>query len=168
VHGALVNKNEISSVASRLICAFLAVLATTVAVGTGAAVAQESSKASPVDGIWLGTLQLGGQSLRIQVLLTSDAQGQEHCSMDSIDQGAFNVACTNVTYADRKLNFDIPAVKGQWSGELSADQNALNGNWKQGAPQLSISTDSPSAGHRHPNLSTPRDTPSTLRTCSRS
>ena len=128
------NKNEISSVASRLIYAFLAVLATTVAVGTGAAVAQESSKASPVDGIWLGTLQLGGQSLRIQVLLTSDAQGQEHCSMDSIDQGAFNVACTNVTYADRKLSFDIPAVKGQWSGELSADQNALNGNWKQGAP----------------------------------
>jgi len=92
------------------------------------------AKASPVDGIWLGTLQAGAQSLRIQVIVTSDSAGQEHCSMDSIDQGAFNVGCANVVYAGRQLNFDVPAVKGHWAGELSADQNTLTGNWNQGVP----------------------------------
>jgi serine-type D-Ala-D-Ala carboxypeptidase/endopeptidase len=129
------NIKKVSSSVSRLIYAFIAVLATIVAMSVSTpALAEESGKPSTVDGIWLGTLQLGGQSLRIQVVLTSDTEGQEHCSMDSIDQGAFNVACANVAYADRKLNFDIPAVKGHWSGELSADQNSLIGNWTQAGP----------------------------------
>jgi D-alanyl-D-alanine-carboxypeptidase/D-alanyl-D-alanine-endopeptidase len=93
-----------------------------------------SAKASPVDGIWLGTLTAGAQSLRIQIIVTSDGRGQEHCSMDSLDQGAFNVVCANVVYADRQLNLDVPAVHGHWAGELSADQNTLTGNWNQGVP----------------------------------
>lgn len=93
-----------------------------------------SAKAAPVDGIWLGTLQAGAQSLRIQIVVTSDDQGQEHCSIDSIDQGAFNIGCANVVYDDRKLNFDVPAFHGHWAGELSADQNTLTGTWNQGAP----------------------------------
>jgi D-alanyl-D-alanine-carboxypeptidase/D-alanyl-D-alanine-endopeptidase len=93
-----------------------------------------SAKASPVDGIWLGTLPAGAQSLRIQIIVWSDSQGQEHCSMDSLDQGAFNVACTDVVYVDRKLNFDVPVVHGHWAGELSADRDALTGTWNQGVP----------------------------------
>ena len=42
-------------------------------------------KTSPVDGVWLGTLQGGAQSLRIQFIVWSDGKAQEHCSMDSID-----------------------------------------------------------------------------------
>ena len=105
--------------------------------GSGPAAAQDDvgsqGKVSPVDGIWLGALQAGAQSLRIQIVLTSDAQGQERCTLDSIDQGAFNIECANVVYANRQLNFDVPAVKGHWLGELSADQNALSGTWAQGA-----------------------------------
>ena len=100
------------------------------------AAAQESAatKASPVDGIWLGTLPAGPQSLRIQIIVSSDSQGQEHCSMDSIDQGAFNIDCSNVVFADRQLNFDVAAVHGHWAGELSTDQNTLTGTWNQGVP----------------------------------
>lgn len=116
----------------------LALLVAVAAAGSGsiAAAAQENAatKASPVEGIWLGTLSVGPQSLRIQIILSSDSQGQLQCSMDSIDQGAFNVACANVVYADRQLNFDVPAVHGHWAGDLSADQNALTGSWNQGAP----------------------------------
>jgi serine-type D-Ala-D-Ala carboxypeptidase/endopeptidase len=130
-----VNCSELSSLASRLVYTFIAVLTTIVAIGAASSIsAQENGKASTADGIWLGTLQLGGQSLRIQVILSRDAQGQEHCSVDSIDQGAFNVTCANVALADRQVGFDIPAVKGHWSGELSADQNTLTGTWTQGAP----------------------------------
>jgi len=92
------------------------------------------TKTSPIDGIWLGTLPAGTQSLRIQIIVSSDSQGQEHCSVDSIDQGAFNIDCANVGYTDRHLNFDVPAFHGHWAGELSADQNSLVGNWNQGVP----------------------------------
>jgi D-alanyl-D-alanine-carboxypeptidase/D-alanyl-D-alanine-endopeptidase len=116
----------------------VAVLVAVAAVGANSmpAAAQESAepKASPIDGIWLGTLPAGAQSLRIQIIVTSDSQGQAHCSMDSIDQGSFNIDCANVVYADRQLNFDIPAVHGHWAGELSADRNTLAGNWNQGVP----------------------------------
>jgi serine-type D-Ala-D-Ala carboxypeptidase/endopeptidase len=100
------------------------------------ATAQESAvtKVSPVDGIWLGTLPAGPQSLRIQIIVTSDSQGQEHCSLDSIDQGGFNIDCTNVVYAKGQLNFDVPAVHGHWAGELSADLGTLAGIWNQGLP----------------------------------
>ncbi len=94
-----------------------------------------AGKASPVDGIWLGTLAVGERSLRIQIIVTSDSEAHEHCSLDSIDQGAFNIACANVVYADGKLNFEVPAVKGRWGGELSANRNALTGIWNQGVPE---------------------------------
>jgi D-alanyl-D-alanine-carboxypeptidase/D-alanyl-D-alanine-endopeptidase len=138
-----VDNNKISSLASRvsyclpLLRFSLLVLVALLVAGTGSipAAADESAvtKASPVDGIWLGTLAVGAQSLRIQVVLTSDSEGHAHCFMDSIDQGAFNIDCTNIAFADRQLNFDVPAVHGHWAGELT-DENTLTGNWSQGAP----------------------------------
>jgi CubicO group peptidase (beta-lactamase class C family) len=93
-----------------------------------------AAKPSPVDGIWLGALQAGSQALRLQITVTSDSAGQEYCSLDSLDQGALNLACSNVEYAGRQFSFDIPAVRGRWRGELSNDTNALTGEWSQGAP----------------------------------
>jgi D-alanyl-D-alanine-carboxypeptidase/D-alanyl-D-alanine-endopeptidase len=91
-------------------------------------------KASPVDGIWLGALAAGSQLLRIQIVLTSDSAGQEQCSVDSIDQGAFDIQCKNVVYADGHLTFDVPAVHGHFAGELSVDRNTLTGILNRGVP----------------------------------
>ena len=55
-----------------------------------------ASKPSPVDGIWLGTLTAGGNTLRIQLHVKSDASGQEFCTLDSLDQGAMGLECTKV------------------------------------------------------------------------
>jgi D-alanyl-D-alanine-carboxypeptidase/D-alanyl-D-alanine-endopeptidase len=74
-------------------------------------------KPSPVDGIWLGTLQAGGTSLRIQLMIKSDSAGQELCAMDSLDQ-----------------QFDVLTVHGTWKGTLSADGKTLSGVWSQGSP----------------------------------
>ena len=89
---------------------------------------------SAIDGYWLGTLKAGSQSLRIQVSLQSDASGHERCTLDSLDQGAFGLACENVSFRGQDLAFDIPAVKGHWGGKLSADGASLRGTWSQGQP----------------------------------
>jgi serine-type D-Ala-D-Ala carboxypeptidase/endopeptidase len=125
-----------------------------------------AEKPSPVDGIWLGTLQAPGRSLRIQLQLKSakgadarhqsvkelanpsggardtatvlrefprrDRSGKEHCSFDSLDQGAMGLVCENVRLDGNHFSFEVPVVHGHWSGTLSATGNELDGTWSQG------------------------------------
>jgi len=88
---------------------------------------------SVVDGFWLGTLKTGSQSLRLQITVKSDAAGNELCTLDSLDQGAFGLLCGSVSYSARSFSFDVPAAKGHWSGKLSDDGKTLSGDWTQRA-----------------------------------
>jgi len=91
-----------------------------------------AAKPSPVDGIWLGTLVAGPQSLRIQLTVKSDAAGHELCTLDSLDQGAFGLPCSNIVYSEQSFSFEIPVVNGRWAGKLSAEGRSLSGSWTQG------------------------------------
>ncbi|MGO9337155.1 MAG: serine hydrolase domain-containing protein [Terracidiphilus sp.] len=92
-----------------------------------------AAKPSPVDGIWLGTLTAGSNSLRIQLHVKSDTAGHEFCTLDSLDQRAMGLDCTKVVFAAPDFSFDVPAVHGSWAGKLSADGNTLTGTWNQGS-----------------------------------
>jgi CubicO group peptidase (beta-lactamase class C family) len=70
--------------------------------------------------------------LRIQLRVTTE-DGHLGCSLDSLDQGAFGLPCSNVSYSEQTFAFDVPVVKGHWSGRLSSDARTLTGNWSQGA-----------------------------------
>jgi CubicO group peptidase (beta-lactamase class C family) len=93
-----------------------------------------ASKPSSVDGIWLGTLSAGGQSLRAQLHIKSDSAGHEFCTFDSLDQHAMGLECANVVFSGNDFSFEIPVAHLRWSGKLSADGNALTGTVDQGAP----------------------------------
>jgi D-alanyl-D-alanine-carboxypeptidase/D-alanyl-D-alanine-endopeptidase len=93
-----------------------------------------AAKPSPVDGIWLGTLQVGSTPLRLQLSVKSDTAGREFCAMDSLDQHAMGLGCTKVVLSANDFSFDVPAVHGNWKGTLSADCNTLSGVWSQGSP----------------------------------
>jgi CubicO group peptidase (beta-lactamase class C family) len=89
---------------------------------------------SAVNGVWLGTLHAGAMNLRIQVHFGTGAGGTTSCALDSIDQKAFGIPCLNVQVNENTVSFDVPAVRGKWSGTLSADGKTLTGTWMQGAP----------------------------------
>ncbi|HMJ63237.1 MAG TPA: serine hydrolase domain-containing protein [Bryobacteraceae bacterium] len=91
----------------------------------------QPKKPSPVDGIWLGTLHAGPASLRIQVHVTSDDVGNEHCTLDSLDQGAVGLECENPKLNGNEFSFEVPLVHGSWSGTLSGDGKELHGTWSQ-------------------------------------
>jgi CubicO group peptidase (beta-lactamase class C family) len=97
-----------------------------------------AEKPSRVDGIWLGTLQAGGASLRIQVHVKSDNSGKEYCSLDSLDQHAMGLDCAAVTFSSDDFGFDVPVVKGHFTGKLSADGNTLAGTWDQNNNSLPL------------------------------
>ena len=83
-------------------------------------------------GTWLGTLKAGPQLLRLQLHLVP--RSTTPCTLDSIDQKAFGIPCGMIQAEgeDRTLSFQVPAVGGKWSGQLSADGNTLTGTWTQG------------------------------------
>ena len=101
-----------------------------------------AAKPSRVDGIWLGTLQVGTVSLRTQIHLKSDDKGKEYCAFDSLDQRAMGIDCSNVLLSGEDFSFDVLVVKGHYAAKLSADGNTLTGTWTQGGPALPLVLDS--------------------------
>ncbi len=90
-----------------------------------------SEKPSAVDGIWLGSVQSGGRVLRAQILVKSDRSGREFCNFESLDQVAPDWECASVTLNGSDFSFEVPKVRGRWSGKLSADGQTLSGSWTQ-------------------------------------
>jgi serine-type D-Ala-D-Ala carboxypeptidase/endopeptidase len=88
-------------------------------------------------GIWLGTLEAGGQGLRIQLHLDL-APTPPTCSLDSLDQGAMGIPCDHVVASATELAFEVPAVKGSLKATLSADANTLTATWAQGSTTLPL------------------------------
>jgi len=90
-----------------------------------------AEKPSAVDGIWLGAVEAGGRSLRAQIKVKSDRSGREFCAFDSLDQGVLDLECANATLSGIDFSFDVPSLRGRWSGKLSADHQTLTGSWTQ-------------------------------------
>ncbi len=88
-------------------------------------------------GIWLGTLQAGRTSLRIQLHLDL-ALTPPSCSLDSLDQGAMGIPCDHVVVSANELSFEVPAVQGQLKGALSADAKTVTASWTQGGASLPL------------------------------
>ena len=66
--------------------------------------------ASPIDGIWLGTSQVQGQTVRTQLIVKSNEQGRQSCAVDSPDMNLFELACANVAWASPELSFEVARV----------------------------------------------------------
>jgi serine-type D-Ala-D-Ala carboxypeptidase/endopeptidase len=90
-----------------------------------------------LSGVWLGTLRAGGKGLRIQLHLDL-ATTPAACAIDSLDQQAMGIPCTNVVASANEISFDVPAVRGTLKGTPSADGNTLNTMWSQGGGQLEL------------------------------
>jgi CubicO group peptidase (beta-lactamase class C family) len=88
-------------------------------------------------GVWLGTLATGGKGLRLQLHLNL-APTPATCALDSLDQGAPGIPCTNVVASTTELSIEVPAVHGSLKGTVSADANTVTATWKQGSSLLPI------------------------------
>lgn len=90
-----------------------------------------------LSGVWLGTLRAGGKGLRIQLHLDL-ANTPAACAIDSLDQHAMGIPCTNVVASASVISFDVPAVHGTLKGSPSADGNTLNTMWSQGGSEVAL------------------------------
>ena len=91
--------------------------------------AAQTPSTSAATGIWLGSLATGSSTLRLQLHL-DPAVGA--CSLDSLDQGAKGIGCTDLKNEGQDVSFVVPAIHAQFHGTLTPDSNTLKGTWSQG------------------------------------
>ena len=84
----------------------------------------------PYDGDWAGVLDAGGQKLRLELHVKSDASGST-AVIDSLDQGA-TIPATAVKTDGGQLSILFMAVGGELTGKLSPDGQQIVGAWSQG------------------------------------
>jgi CubicO group peptidase (beta-lactamase class C family) len=84
----------------------------------------------PIAGDYTG--MLGPLHLRLHV--QADSAGVLTGTMDSIDQGAIGIPCSQFALSGTHFSFAVPAVHGTYKGELSPDGNTITGTWTQGTP----------------------------------
>jgi D-alanyl-D-alanine-carboxypeptidase/D-alanyl-D-alanine-endopeptidase len=106
-------------------CAFLLAL-TLVTTALTPADAQEKQN---VAGDYAGTLG----PLHVKLHLKIDTSGAISGTLDSTDQGAMGIPCSDFHLDGTNLTFNVPGVHGSWKGTVTAD--GLAGTWDQGSPQ---------------------------------
>jgi CubicO group peptidase (beta-lactamase class C family) len=72
--------------------------------------------------------------LRVQLHLHAAADGTLSGTLDSPDQGANGIACSDFRLEGETLSFSVPAVRGTWSGKIADAGVTLSGTWNQGRP----------------------------------
>jgi hypothetical protein len=87
--------------------------------------------AHPYDGDWAGVLEIGGQKLRLELHVKSDAAATT-AVIDSLDQGA-TIPATAVKTDGGQLSVLFLSIGGELTGKLSPDGTQIVGNWAQGA-----------------------------------
>lgn len=92
-----------------------------------------AAQPSPVDGIWLGRIGTQGPVVRAQLVVQSGRSGGFRCTVDVVEQQAFDVGCADAAFADGEFSFRVPVVDGRWHGRLATDGNRLDGTWTQRA-----------------------------------
>jgi fermentation-respiration switch protein FrsA (DUF1100 family) len=86
-------------------------------------------------GDWQGTLNAGGQQLRLVLHITKAPDGSLKATLDSIDQpGANGIPVNSVALKDSKLSLEVAMVHGTYEGKVSADGKTISGTWTQGQP----------------------------------
>jgi hypothetical protein len=79
-------------------------------------------------------------SLHLVLHLQRDTAGKLSGSLDSLDQGALGIPCSDFVLSGVQFSFNVPAVHGAYSGTVSADGKTITGTWDQGRPMPLVLT----------------------------
>jgi uncharacterized protein len=119
-------------------------IAIAAAVGAGAApsavpadpAADSGVPGEGARGFWLGSLQVGGMTLRLGLEVT-EADGRLSAVLDSIDQNA-KLPVTTIESDAQGVRFTVTNINGRFEGKFSANGAQLVGTWSQGPGSLPL------------------------------
>src|SRR5262245_40275252 len=93
--------------------------------------------AKDFEGSWHGTLEAGGQKLRLVVTVTKSEAGAYAGKLDSLDQGA-TIPIDTITVKDDVVRLEIKSPAIVFEGSLNKERTELTGTFTQGDQQLPL------------------------------
>ena len=84
----------------------------------------------PIEGDWMGKLNLGPQSLTIVLHVNCNAQGEVECILDSPDQGAKGIAVETDYCSSDSISVSLASLALSFQGKLRGDE--IVGTFTQG------------------------------------
>jgi hypothetical protein len=94
-------------------------------------------KPSDIDGDREGSLEAGGQSLRVVLHITSYEDGLT-VKFDSLDQKIAGAPVTTIQRDGTKLKFEMKQFAGTFEGTIDKELKTINGEWSQGGGSLPL------------------------------
>ena len=76
----------------------------------------------PIEGDWMGKLNLGPQSLTIVLHVNCNAQGKVECTLDSPDQGVKGIAVETDYCSSDSISVSLASLALSYQGKLKGDE----------------------------------------------
>jgi uncharacterized protein len=83
-------------------------------------------------GDWQATLHAGAADLHLMLHITRNESGALKATLDSVDQAAYGIPVSSISFENSELSLAVNAVHGTYQGKLSSDGSTLIGTWSQG------------------------------------
>lgn len=100
--------------------------------------AAEDKPVPDIAGVWQGSLDLTVAKLRLVVEFKKKEGGGFSGTMDSPDQGAFDLPIDEVRIEEKTVKFTMKKLGGSYEGKLSDDGKQIDGKWSQGGLSLAL------------------------------
>jgi pimeloyl-ACP methyl ester carboxylesterase len=93
----------------------------------------------PPSEVWRGTINTGGQKLRLVLRIYRATDGNLTAALDSLDQpGAVNLRINVISMDKNHLHFEMKLLNVVYDGEVSESGTDALGTWKQGPNGLPL------------------------------
>lgn len=91
-----------------------------------------------IEGIWMGTLSVSGQKLRIVFKITLEDDGSYKATLDSPDQGAVDIPVSSVRIEGNRITLELQIANAVYEGTIDPEKKKIEGEWKQGGLTLPL------------------------------
>jgi len=104
-------------------------------LGMSAAFSAQTVKG--LEGTWRGSLDAGGQTLRLVLTVSKSADGTYSGKLDSVDQGSI-IPVDVITLTGESVHLELKSVEASFNGKLNGDGTEIAGEFSQGGAQLPL------------------------------
>lgn len=109
---------------------------------------KDSATATGLEGEWKGTLDAGGQKLRLVMKITRASDGKLTGSVDSPDQNATGLPVSSAQQTGNDVKVELSSLGAAFEGKLNAGGSEMQGEWKQGGASLPLTLKRAGAGEK--------------------
>lgn len=114
-------------------CRFISILLFLILISLPA-IAQQNQ----LVGYWQGALKISTIELRIVFKVNEKEDSTLSATLDSPDQGAYDIPVAAVTFNPPHVRFDVTSVAGFFEGNLDDKGETIIGKWSQGGQVLDL------------------------------